>query len=44
MNAKMFFALALCTSLFVLSAEAIVYTVDSAEKPTFSKVMIGRTR
>jgi hypothetical protein len=33
MNAKMFFALALCTSLFVLSAEAIVYTVRTDSGP-----------
>jgi hypothetical protein len=33
MNAKMFFALALCSSLFVLSAEAIVYTVRTDSGP-----------
>jgi hypothetical protein len=33
MNAKMFFALALCTPLFVSSAEAIVYTVRTASGP-----------
>src|SRR5258708_38864262 len=33
MNAKMFFALALCTSLFVSSAEAIVYTVRTDSGP-----------
>src|SRR4029077_20480320 len=33
MNAKMFFALALCTPLFVSSAEAIVYTVRTGSGP-----------
>ena len=33
MNAKMFFALALCTPLFVSSAEAIVYTVRTDSGP-----------
>ena len=33
MNAKMFFALALCTPLFVSSAEAIFYTVRTASGP-----------
>jgi hypothetical protein len=33
MNAKMFFALALCTPLFVPSAEAIVYTVRTDSGP-----------
>jgi len=33
MNAKMFFALALCTTLFVSSAEAIVYTVRTDSGP-----------
>src|SRR6267154_4168026 len=33
MNAKMFFALALCTPLFVSSAEAIVFTVRTASGP-----------
>src|SRR6266853_2027866 len=33
MNAKMFFALALCTPLFVSSSEAIVFTVRTASGP-----------
>jgi hypothetical protein len=33
MNAKMFFALALCTPLFVSSAEAIVFTVRTDSGP-----------
>jgi hypothetical protein len=33
MNAKMFFALALCTPLFVSSAEAIMYTVRTDSGP-----------
>jgi len=33
MNAKMFFAFALCTPLFVSSAEAIVFTVRTDSGP-----------